>query len=223
MTPPAPDVEPVGFAATDGPQATLTRRRRPAWLALAVILAVLGIGGPAWFVFEQTRNAPGRDEAVASGTIAALGAEPQPLRFRGEGHHTVWLDAAGILRSNRRETVVAATNCLAVPENGDPVSFRGARQGASVTIGDRSTVGTFEMVPGTVELSCRLLPFGRYGNRLLLSDERSFFVTPGRPGVGFLPWVGLFGGILCLICAAVAFGRYRTGFLRPRIPESVTV
>ena len=50
----------------------------------------------------------------------------------------------------RRETIVAATNCMARFENGGSARFRGARQGASVTIGDRATVGTFDAPAGAV-------------------------------------------------------------------------
>jgi hypothetical protein len=212
-----PDFTPVGFAATDAPEAIVRRRRNPVWLVLAILLGAAGIAGPVWFVVEQLDNAPGRDEAVAAGTIAAVDeSEGTPVRFDGEGDYTVWLDSDGVVRSNRRETVVSATNCEALFENGDSARFRGARQGASVTIGDQATIGTFDAPAGAVELRCRLLPFGRYGNRFLLRNERPFFVTPGSPSVGTLPWVGLFGGIVALILAVMAFGRYRTGTLRPR-------
>jgi hypothetical protein len=214
---PNPDFTPVGFAATDAPEAIVRRRRNPVWLILAILLAAAGVGGPVWFVVAQFDNAPGRDEAVADGTIAAIDeSEGSPVRFAGEGDYTVWLDADGVVRSNKRETIVSATNCEALFENGDSARFRGARQGASVTIGNRATIGTFDAPAGAVELSCRLLPFGRYGNRFLLRNDRPFFVTPGNPSVGFLPWVGMFGGIVALILSVMTFGRYRAGTLRPR-------
>ena len=217
---PDPDVTPVGFAATDAPGATVRRRHNPVWLAVAVVLAVAGIAGPVWFVVEQEASAPGRDEAVARGSVAALGDSPSRALFDGAGDYTVWLDTGGVLRSNRRETLIAATNCVARFANGGSARFRGARQGSSVTIGDRSTVGTFRAPAGPIELACGLRPFGRYGNRFLLRDERPFFVTPGAPGVGTLPWVGLFGGLLALVIAAMALGRWRTGTLRPRKASS---
>jgi hypothetical protein len=214
---PDPDVTPVGFAATDAPGAIVRRRRNPVWLVLAILFAAAAIAGPAWFVLAELDNAPGRDEAVAGGTIAAIDeSEGSPVRFGGEGDYTVWLDAGGVVRSNKRETIVAASNCVALFENGGSARFRGARQGANVTIGDQATIGTFDAPAGAIELSCRLLPFGRYGNRFLLRNERSFFVTSGSPGVGFMPWVGLFGGIVALILAGKTFGRHRTGTLKPR-------
>jgi hypothetical protein len=219
---PDPDVTPVGFAATDAPGAIVRRRRNPVWLALAVLLTVAGLAGIALFIAKQIDNAPGRDQAVATGRIAALGDDDVPAaRFTGGGDYTVWVDMEGVSRSNRRETIVAATNCEAGFANGGSARFRGARQGASVTIGNRSTAGTFDAPEGAVALSCRLLPFGRYGNRYLLSQERSFFVTPGRPGVGFLLWVWMFAGIGFLILALPAFGRYRAGTLRPRMDRII--
>lgn len=214
---PNPDVTPVGFAATDAPGAIARRRRNPLWLALAVALAAAGLAGIGLFVAEQVGNAPGRDEAVATGRVAALdGPETAAARFSGQGDYTAWVEMDGVLRSNARDNIVAATNCTATFEDGNSTSFRGARQGAHVTIGDRSTVGTFKAPEGSVALSCRQLPFGRYGNRLLLSRERSFFVTPGRPGVGFALWVGMFAAIPLLLLAPLALGRYRAGTLRPR-------
>ena len=214
---PNPDVTPVGFAATDAPGATVRRRRNPVWLVLAVLFIGAGLAGIAWFVGAQLANAPGRDEAIASGLVAALDGPGTPTaRLDGKGDYTVWLDLGGVSLSNRRETIVAATNCSARFASGGSARFRGARQGSSVTIGDRSTVGTFDAPEGAVALSCRQLPFGRFGSRRLLSRERSFFVTPGRPGVEFTLWAGLFGGILLLILAIPALGRYRAGTLAPR-------
>ena len=214
---PNPDVTPVGFAATDAPDAIVRRRRNPVWLALAVLLAGGGLAGIALFVAAQIDHAPGRDEAVATGRVAALGDTDIPTaRFSGEGDYTVWVEMDGVSLSNNRETIVAAANCDAGFENGGSARFRGARQGASVSIGDRATVGTFDAPAGAVALRCRQLPFGRRGNRRLLSRERSFIVTPGRPGVDSALWVGVIGGSFLLMLAVPALGRYRAGTLRPR-------
>lgn len=212
-----PDVTPVGFAATDAPAASVRRRRNPLWLVLAVLLAGLGCAGIVWFVVAQIGNVPGRDDAVAAGRVAALGgADTAVARFSGQGDYTVWLDLDGVTLSNNRELIVAATNCVATFEGGGSARFRGARQGASVTIGDRSTVGAFTAAAGEVVVGCRQLPFGRLGRRRALTAERSFFVTPGSPDVGWKPWVGLFGGIGLVILAVPTWGRHRAGYLRPR-------
>jgi hypothetical protein len=214
---PDPDVTPVGFAATDGPAALVERRRNPLWLILAVVLALAGLLAIGWFIKEQADNAPDRDEAVAEGRVAALDGEDAPLvRFRGEGDYTVWLELDDVTLSNNRETIVSATNCAAAFASGGSVRFRGARQGSSVTIGDHSTVGTFKASKGDVRLSCRQLPFGRRGRRGILREERTFFVVPGKPGVGWQLWVGLFAGTALLVPAGLAFGRFRSGRLRPR-------
>jgi len=214
---PDPDFTPVGFAATDAPGAIVRRRRNPIWLALALVLAGGGLAGIVLFVAAQVGNAPGRDEAVADGTVAALGStDTAAARFSGAGDYTVWIETDGVSRSNNRDNVVAATNCDAAFESSGSAHFRGARQGASVTIEDRSTVGTFDAPGGAVAVSCRLRPFGRYGNRHLLSTERSFFVTPGRPGVASALWVGMFAGAFALFLVPFAWSRYRAGALRPR-------
>jgi hypothetical protein len=214
---PDPDVTPVGFGATEGPGALVQRRRNPLWLLLSILLAMAALVGVGWFVKEQADNAPGRDEAVAEGRVAALDGEDTPLvRFRGDGDYTVWLELDDVTLSNNRETIVAATNCVAAFSNGGSARFRGARQGSNVTIGDRSTVGTFKAPKGAVQLSCRQLPFGRRGRRGTLREERAFFVAPGKPGVGWQLWVGMFAGIALLIPAGLALGRFKSGSLRPR-------
>lgn len=214
---PDPDVTPVGFAATDAGDALVRRHRNPVWLVLAILLAGAGIGGIVWFVVAQIDHAPGRDEAVATGRVAALGGADTPVvSFSGEGDYTVWLDLDGVTLSNRRDTIVAATNCAVGFENGGSARFRGARQGSSVTIGDRSTVGTFTAPEGRMALICRQLPFGRRRGRRVLTEERPFFVTPGKPGVGWELWIGMFAGIGLLVLAVPAVGRYRSGTLRPR-------
>ena len=214
---PDPDVTPVGFAATDAPDALVRRHRNPFWRLLGVLLVLAGVAGIVWFVFDQIANAPDRDDAVATGRVAALGGTDTPsAQFRGEGDYTVWLELGGVLSSGNRETIVAATNCAVRFANGGSARFRGARQGSSVTINDRSTVGTFDAPEGQVALVCRQLPFGRRGRRRLLDEERPFFVTAGKPGVGWESWVGLFGGIGLLVLAIPAFRRYSAGTLRPR-------
>jgi hypothetical protein len=214
---PEPGVTPVGFAATDAPDAPLRHRRNPVWLALAIVLVAAGVAGIVLFVAEQLEHAPGPDEAVAAGQVAALdGPATPPVRFHGEGAYTVWLEVGGE-RSDVRDTIVAAVNCTANFDDGrGTVAFRGARQGAAVTIGDRSTVGTFDAPGGAVEVTCRQEPFGRLRTRDRLRSERPYFVTAGKPGASASYWFGMFGGIAALCLAPWALGRWRAGTLRSR-------
>ncbi len=211
-----PDVTPVGFAATDAPGALVRRHRSPVWLLVALVFAGAGLAGIGWFITEHVDNAPAPEEAVAAGRVAGLDGPDTPVvRFRGDGAYTVWLTLDGVTLSNNRETIVAATSCAAAFAGGGSARFRGARQGASVTVGGRATVGTFDAPEGGVELRCRQEPFGRRARRGMLRDERSFFVAAGKPGVGWPPWVGMFAGIGLLVLAVPAFGRFRAGSLRP--------
>jgi hypothetical protein len=184
---------------------------------LGLVLAAAGLAGIGWFVAQQVAGAPGRDEAVAEGSVAGLdGPDTPAVRFRGDGDYTVWLELRGLVLSNHRETIVAATNCEARFAGGGSVRFRGARQGSSVTVGSRSTIGTFDAPPGAVELRCRQEPFGRRSRRRILREERAYFVAAGRPGVGWTSWVGMFAGIALLALAVPALARFRAGSLRPR-------
>lgn len=210
-----PDVTPVGFAATDAPDAAVRRKRGWVGLLAGLDLIVLGLGGIGWFVYAQLDNAPSGDQAVATGRVAALDGPDTPVvRFAaGGGDFTVWLRTDGISLANNRERVVAATNCAATVGDGSVRRFRGAIQGSSVTVGDRSTVGTFSAPEGRVALRCRMFPFGRRRGRDVLRAERAFFVAPGSPSVGWEPWIGLFGGILLIVLAVPVLGRWAAGRL----------
>lgn len=221
-TPPDPDVVPVGFAATDAPGALL-RRRRPwrTWASVAamVVGAVL-TAVSVWAMFRGTGDVDGR--AVASGTVAALdGPSAEPARFTAprSGRYTVWLRTDGITLVGNREAVVAATVCDVRRADGTVSTFRGSRQGESVTIGDRSTVGTFTAGEGQVEVSCRQEPFGRRRGYDRLRSERSFLVAPGPPGSGIWPMLAVTAGMLLVIFGAIARSRAQGGGVRRRVPS----
>lgn len=210
-----PDVTPVGFAATDAPGATLRRRRSPFWLLLAVLVTVASLAGIGWFVAEQAGNAPSDAEAVGTGRVAGLGGPATPVvTFTAQaGKHTVWLDTSGIARAGTRETIVAATTCGVRFADGGTARFRGARQGSSVTIGDRSTVGVFDAPAGAAAIACVQRPFGRFGGRFRLRNEHPFLVIPGDPSVGWAPWVAVFAGSFALFGVPWLVGRWRGGRL----------
>jgi hypothetical protein len=112
----------------------------------------------------------------------------------------VWLDLDHVRRTSR-DQVIGATACTVRRGDQTVVRFRGSRQGTSVTIGSRSTVGTFSVPEGSAVVRCRQLRFGRRARRGRLRDEREFLVVRGRPSDrigGFLP---LFGGIAAALLA----------------------
>jgi hypothetical protein len=212
-----PDVTPVGFAATDGPAALVRHRRNPLWLALCVLLAGAGLAGILAFVLSMT-STDVDDDAVAHGQVAALdGPLAESVRYASPegGDFTVWLKTDGIGNSVTRETIVAATNCEAVFANGSAKRFRGAIQGSNVTLGNRSTVGTFKAPAGTMNVSCHQERFGRRRGHDRLREQRPFLVARGKPPGDLLGWIGLFGGIGLLILAVVPGSRWLRGALRP--------
>jgi hypothetical protein len=216
-----PDISPVGFAATDHPQAPLERRRGVGWLAFGGILIVAGIAGVVFFVWQLVDpSSDPRDDAVASGRIAALSAPAtQAVTFTAAvaGPYTVWVDTGGALATGTRDVIVAAANCEATLADGTTTSFRGAVQGSSVVLGDVATIGTFDAVEGSVEVACHSERFGRRALRDQLEQERTFIVTAGSPPGGWLPFVALFTAIAALILGLMALGRGWLGSLRTRV------
>ena len=157
-------------------------------------------------------------DAVAHGQVAALdGPRTESVRYANPhgGDFTVWLKTEGIRNSVTRETIVAATNCEAVFANGSGTRFRGARQGSNVTLGNRSTVGTFRAPAGTMNVSCHQEPFGRRRGHDRLREQRPFLVARGKPPGDLLGWIGLFGGIGALALAVLPGSRWLRGALRP--------
>lgn len=215
-----PDISPVGFAATDHPHSPLERDRGVLWIVLGVMLVLGGVVGVASFVWEMVAGSSGaKDDAVAQGQIAGLFATPTPpASFFVEvaGPYTVWLDDGGVIDSGTRDNIVAAANCEATFADGTSTSFRGAIQGSSVQVGDMATVGTFSAPVGAAEVACHSERFGRRADRDQLQQERTFYVTPGSPGVGWTSWVGMFVGIPAVVLGSMAIARGSTGGVRTR-------
>lgn len=214
-----PDVTFVGFGATDGPSAPVRRRRNPLWLALCVTLTAAGLAGITLFIAGFEIGIDVDRDAVATGRIAALDSTPTPgeqMRAPEEQAYTVWLSTSGVINSLDKERIVAATNCTAEFAGGGSVSFRGAIQGSSVTLGDRSTVGTFTAAAGLVTVACHQESFGPLRGRDVLRAERDFYVVPGAPPGGWQEWVFLIAGIALLMLAPLAGGRWWQGSLRRR-------
>lgn len=215
-----PDIVPVGFAATDGPHAPARRSRR--WWLLAAAL-VLVLGGAASLVIGTVAAVGGAldvdGRAVGEGRVAGLDSEQWvPARFTAPepGRYTVWLRTDGISEEGNRDAVVAATNCRAELADGSTTTFRGAVQGSSVTIGDRSTVGTFVAPAGEVEVTCRMQPFGKRSRYERLRPSRELVVVPGGPGGGIAAMAWIVGGALAMGAGLVLGIRSRTGSLERR-------
>jgi hypothetical protein len=197
-----PDVEHTGWA-TDAPGSRLRRRRNPLLGLLAVMLLVGGVGAAVAGIVELATNPGPEDKIEARGVVAGLeGPDARPARLTAPAARsfTVWLDLQDV-RQVRRDQVIGATACAVRRADETVVRFRGSRQGTSVTVGSRSTVGTFSVPEGSAVVGCRQLPFGRRGGRWRLRDEREFVVVRGRPSEhvgGFLP---LFGGLAAALLA----------------------
>lgn len=215
-----PDIVPVGFAATDGPGAPARRHRRWWLLAVAIVLAVVGAAALLVGIGRVAGGAFDVDgKAVAEGRVAGLGSEQwvdATFTAPEAGRYTVWLRTDGISEENNRDTVVAATNCRAELADGSWRAFRGAIQGSSVTIEDRSTVGTFTAPAGEVEVTCKMAPFGRRSRYERLRASREFVVVPGGPngGVAAIAWI--LGGSASLAGGLVIGLRWRRGVVRAR-------
>ena len=178
-----------------------------------------GLAGVGLSIIGFTTGPNVDGDAVASGRIAGLDGPATPgeqLRAPTEQVYTVWLSSSGVVNSLDRDRIVAATNCTAVFSDGESVSFRGAIQGSSVTLGDRSTVGTFTAPAGTATVACHQEPFGPLRGRNALRAERDFYVVQGAPPGGWQAWVFLFAGIAALGLAPIAGGRWWQGSLSSR-------
>lgn len=88
-----PDISPVGFAGTEHPRSTVVRRRGTWWIALGVLLILVGIAGIVRFVVQVADPEAAIDgDKVAPGRVAALFGPPTPpARFIAEtaGSYTV--------------------------------------------------------------------------------------------------------------------------------------
>jgi hypothetical protein len=215
-----PDVSPVGFAATDHPHSTLERRRGVGWLLLGGVLVVGGLAGVVLFVWQMVApTSDPSDDAVAAGRVAGLSAPAAAAATFavGEaGQYTVWIDTGGAISSVARDAIIGAANCEATLADGTTTSFRGAVQGSSVVTGDFGTIGTFDAPAGATAVACRSELFGPRAVRDQLEKERDFYVTPGPPDSGWVPFVALFAGIPALILGIMALGRGWLGSLRRR-------
>jgi hypothetical protein len=189
-TPLAPSHDPFGSRPT-------TRRR--GWvrivLGLAAVVAgiVAGVLGIVQAVDERARI---ESDAVARGVVRD-GGLGEPLTFTvpagGDQDYSVYLIFEGkVSQEPDQELAVRDTGCAAtLPNERGEVTFRGARQGVSNTIGQASTVGHFSTPPGRVEIRCGYTSSTR-GSRRVRPDSVRYVVTPGKPS-------GAIGGVLLIL------------------------
>lgn len=215
-----PDVTPVGGVAGaraeqarpsplpggEDPFGTRPSRRSPGWVRV-VLGALLIAGGIALIgagIVQTVRWGSGiEDDAVARGAVHEDTEQTRAVTFRvppGERRdYTVYL----LLRGrdddeNRRDLIVRDTACVAEMPDGVRTSFRGARQGASATVGSASSVGHFSSQPGAVGVVCAYTT-GTRSSRRIRPERVEYVVTPGTPGAVGLGIAGIAGGVVVLL------------------------
>jgi hypothetical protein len=150
-----------------------------------------------------------RDDAVAQGSVAVPGADPERAEFvSGKAQaYSVYLDI-DTSSENFRDDVVAETTCVARFGTGDEVTMRGNRQGTSSTLGDLSSIGYFTAPEGPVAVVCGQSGFSRPNSSL------PFFVSPGTTNVfGGIGYILGGAGLLAASLVLAIFGfrrKYQT-------------
>jgi hypothetical protein len=162
-----------------------------ALVALAGVLAVAyGIG-----------LAIGQAEALSEDAVARGTVDGERVAFESaEPKLTVYLDTDGIANSETKDRMAGATGCV-VTADGFEDSFRGNVQGASATLGDYVSVGSFTL-PGS-------------SGRITCSGASSipYLVTPVGAGAVFkavgVILAGAFGAAGGIVLLVVGFRRRR--------------
>jgi len=117
---------------------------------LGALLAVAGALVAAYGI----GNAIGQAEALSDDAVARGTVDGGRVAFESaEPKLTVYLDTDGIANSEVKDRMAAATGCV-VTADGFEDSFRGNVQGASATLGDYVSVGTFTLPGSSGRISC---------------------------------------------------------------------
>jgi hypothetical protein len=154
-------------------------------LALGAVLSILGILGLAYGIGFAVGSANAlADDAVARGVVGA-----GPVAFEThERKLTVYLDVDGVTNdSNRQDSLASATACD-VTARGFEKRFSGSRQGASTTLGDYVSVGSFTLPVSAGRIACSG------------ADGLPYLVTPVGAGDVF----GAVGLIIAGVVVAIA-------------------
>lgn len=207
-----PDVTPVGGRPGErageapgpappggDPFGSRPTRRRPGWIRV-IAGALLISGGVAVGVVGVARaiesGAAIEGDAVARGEVRE-DREQRAVAFTvpagDRRDYTVYLLLRGRAGDeNRRDLTVRDTACVARMPDGVETRFRGARQDASTTIGDATSVGHFSSQPGRVAVVCAYTT-GTRSSRRIRPQRAEYVVTPGTPlamGLGIAMGVG---------------------------------
>jgi len=167
------------------------RRRGRVRLALGLLVAVVGLVATVVAIVGLASQGSGLTEkAVAQGAVGEGVVVPGAFTAPTAGDYTVYAHFDGFFEEeeNQRDRTIADIDCEAALPGGRTATFRGARQGASQTIGSNSTIGWFSTPAGEVTVTCRYRD--EVGSR---ADQVELLVVPGRPSVAGL--LGLFVGI----------------------------
>ncbi|UUY03956.1 hypothetical protein LRS13_00035 [Svornostia abyssi] len=227
-----PDVTPVGGAAGaradqsrpaplsggEDPFGSRPSRRSPGWVRviLGVLLVVASIALIVVGIGKTVESGSGiESDAVARGEVRESVEQTRAVTFvvpPGERRdYTVYLLLTGRDGfENRRDLTVRDTACVAELPDGVQTRFRGARQGASTTIGKASSVGHFSAQPGRVAVVCAYTQ-GTRSSRRIRPETAAYVVTPGTPGAMGLGIAMIVGGATVLIGAGflIAWGMRR--------------
>ena len=108
----------------------------------------------------------------------------------------------------RRVTLMAAISiflvgsvaCAVRTSDGTVAEVRGSRQGSAVTLGNRSTVGTFTSAEGRVEVACAHQRSG---------SARTVLVVPGGPEAAGLAIAAMVLGVFAAVGGTILLGALR--------------
>lgn len=196
-----PDVRSVGFAGANGVPAR-TRWGRRLGAVAGALLVVIGLAGFGWGLW--TTITAGRaidDDAVARGAVAPPGTEGEAVAFVAPGRerYTIWLDTGGTTEE-QRDIVVGSVACAVRTSDGTVAEVRGSRQGSAVTLGNRSTVGTFTSAEGRVEVACAHQRSG---------SARTVLIVPGGPEAAGLAIAAMVLGVFAAVGGTILLGALR--------------
>ncbi len=165
---------------------------------IGAALVVVGLLATAYGIGNAVGQAGAlSDDAVARGIV---GGERVSFESR-EPKLTVYLDTDGVANSEVKDRLAAGTGCV-VSAEGFKDSFRGNVQGASATLGDYVSVGSFTL-PGS-------------SGRIVCSGDASsmpYLVSPVGAGAVFkavgLILAGVFGGAGGVVLVVAGYRRRR--------------